>query len=60
MVKQADILILDEAISAVDDKTEDMALEMINLLCPNSTIIVIAHHGMGIKLCNRSIIIDKQ
>jgi len=54
------ILILDEAFSAMDLKTEKKILKKIFLNFKNMTIINIAHKGQSLELCNKVYDLDKK
>jgi ABC-type multidrug transport system fused ATPase/permease subunit len=43
LLKKPDILILDEATSALDSESERMIMKSIDVIAPNTTILVIAH-----------------
>jgi len=54
------ILILDEAFSAMDLKTEKKILKKIFLNFKNMTIINIAHKGQSLELCNKVYDLNKK
>lgn len=47
------ILILDEATSSLDNKTEQKVMEAINKLREDITILIIAHRLNTLKNCNK-------
>lgn len=51
LYKQADILVLDEATSALDNATEVAAMEAIEGLCDELTILIIAHRVSTLNNC---------
>lgn len=53
--KQSQIIILDEATSAVDNKTEQMIMTSINNNSRDITLIIIAHRIATLKKCTRII-----
>ncbi len=53
LLKNPKLLILDEAFSALDAKTEKNILNKINKNYKNITIINIAHKGESLKFCNK-------
>lgn len=57
ILKDAPILILDEATSAVDTQTEKLIQEALNKLKENKTTVVIAHRLSTIKEANQIIVI---
>ena len=59
ILKNAPILILDEAMAAVDSENEKLIEEAINDLSKNKTVITIAHHLNTIKNSNQIIVINK-
>tara|TARA_X000000950_G_scaffold45778_1_gene52131 strand:- start:20445 stop:22160 length:1716 start_codon:yes stop_codon:yes gene_type:complete len=54
-----DILVLDEATSSLDDKTESQVMNSVNMLKDLKTIIIIAHRLSTIKNCDRVFRIEK-
>ena len=59
ILKNAPILILDEAMAAVDSENEKLIEEAINDLSKNKTAITIAHHLNTIKNSNQIIVMNK-
>ena len=61
ILKDAPILILDEATSNLDSKTEQMIQESLNLLIADKskTVIAIAHRLSTLKYMDRIIVMDK-
>lgn len=59
MVKGADILILDEATSSLDTKTERLIQEAIDEAIKDRTCIVIAHRLSTIKNADKIVAIEK-
>ena len=59
MLKSPSILILDEATSSLDSKSEKKIQDAINKLMHGKTSLIIAHKFSTIKKCDRIILIDK-
>ena len=59
ILKNAPILILDEAMAAVDSENEKLIGEAIDDLRKDKTVIIIAHHLNTIKDSDQIIVIDK-
>ncbi|RRD95748.1 ABC transporter ATP-binding protein [Clostridiales bacterium COT073_COT-073] len=59
ILKNAPILILDEAMAAVDSENERLIGEAIRDLSKNKTIITIAHHLNAIRDSDQIIVMDK-
>ena len=57
-LKDVEAYIFDEATSALDQYSESLIHEVINKICEDKTIIVIAHRQSSIDLCNRIITIS--
>lgn len=51
--KQADVLILDEATSSLDSKTEEAVISSIMEASEDLTIIMIAHRTTTLRFCNK-------
>ncbi len=58
-LKAAPILILDEALAAIDKENENLILESINKLKENKTVITVSHRLNTIKNTNQIILMDK-
>ena len=59
MLKSPSILILDEATSSLDSKSEKKIQDAINKLMHGKTSLIIAHKFSTIKKCDKIILIDK-
>ena len=59
MAKSADVLILDDAVSAVDTKTEAGILHTLQTEFANKTIILIAHRVSTIQHLDKILLIDE-
>ena len=59
MLKSPSILILDEATSSLDSKSEKKIQDAINKLMEGKTSLIIAHKFSTIKKCDKIILIDK-
>jgi len=59
MLKSPSILILDEATSSLDSKSEKKIQDAINKLMKGKTSLIIAHKFSTIKKCDKIILIDK-
>ncbi|WP_432402044.1 ABC transporter ATP-binding protein [Wukongibacter sp. M2B1] len=59
LIKEAPILILDDAVSAVDTDTEEKILSSLKLERKNKTTIIIAHRISTIKDCDHIVFLDE-
>lgn len=58
MIEDAPLLILDEATSSVDTRTELLVQEAMNALMEGRTSFIIAHRLSTIRKCDRIIVLD--
>ncbi len=58
MAISPDIIVLDEATSSIDSKTESLIQKAIELLLKNRTAVVIAHRLSTIKNCDEILVLD--
>lgn len=59
LLKEAPILILDEATSSLDSSTELKILESIKTLKHKPTCLIITHRASALSICNRVLKLDK-
>lgn len=59
IIKDPEILILDDCLSAVDTKTEDAILNRLTKLRTNKTTIIISHRISTIKSAENIVLLDK-
>ncbi|MDD5071061.1 MAG: ABC transporter ATP-binding protein [Candidatus Omnitrophica bacterium] len=59
LIRDTDILILDEAMNSVDEPTERLVQQAIAQASVNRTIIIVAHRFSTIKNADRIIVIEK-
>lgn len=59
LYKNSSVLVFDEATNALDNTTEELVMNGINLLRENHTIFFIAHRLTTIKDCDIIIVLDK-
>ena len=59
LIKDPSVLILDDAVSAVDTKTEESILNHLDLVRQNKTTITIAHRISTIKDCSCIYVLDE-
>lgn len=55
LYRNNEILVLDEATSTLDIKTEDEILDTLSNLKKSKTIMIISHRNNAIKICDRVI-----
>jgi ABC-type multidrug transport system fused ATPase/permease subunit len=60
LVRKAPFLILDEATSSLDEKTELLVLESLNKLKPKPTCLIITHRKSILKYCDRQLKIENK
>jgi ATP-binding cassette subfamily B protein len=58
IVREPKILILDDCLSAVDTKTENVILNNLKGIMANRTSVVISHRVSSAKLADRIIVLD--
>lgn len=58
LYKQAEVLVLDEATSSLDNETEGEVINSIDQLSSDVTILMVAHRLTTLKNCNKIIQID--
>ncbi len=59
LIKNSDLLILDDSLSAVDTKTEQAIIENIKLYRSNQTNIIISHRLSAVKGADEIIVMDR-
>ena len=57
-LRKSKVIILDEATSSVDQKTEDIISGAVETMFKDSTVIIIAHRINTVKKCDRIIVMD--
>lgn len=60
ILKNAPILILDEATSAADPENQAEIDKAIENLCEGKTVIIVAHRLGALKICDRVAVVEKQ
>ena len=58
ILRKSKIIILDEATSSVDQKTEDIITNAVDTMFKDSTVITIAHTINTVKSCDRIIVMN--
>ena len=59
ILRKSKIILLDEATSSVDQKTEDIITNTVDNMFKDSTVITIAHRINTVKSCDRVIVMDQ-
>lgn len=59
LIKNSDLLILDDCLSAVDTETEEIILTNLERITKNSTTIIVSHRISSIKHADSVIVLDK-
>lgn len=59
LVRQSEVLIMDEATNALDAMTEERITETLRSLGRDKTLIVISHHLSSIRYCDDLIVLDQ-
>ncbi|MBB1472241.1 ABC transporter ATP-binding protein [Luteimonas sp. MC1782] len=59
LYKQADVLVFDEASSALDTGTEAAVMEAVGQLGPELTVIIIAHRVQTLRVCDLVLRLDE-
>ena len=60
ILKKSDILILDEATNALDNKTEKLVMQYLFKVFKNKIIIIISHDKRLFNLCDYTLTINKK
>lgn len=58
LIKNPDILLLDDCLSAVDTETEESILNNLEIVCKNKTTIIVSHRVSSAKNANKIIVLD--
>jgi len=58
LVKEPKILILDDSLSAVDTKTENVILDSLQRVMKNRTSLIISHRVSSVKLADEILVLD--
>ena len=59
ILRKSKIIILDEATSSVDQKTEDIITNAVETMFRDSTVITIAHRINTVKACDKVIVLEE-
>ena len=59
ILRKSKIIILDEATSSVDQRTEDIISNTVDNMFKDSTVITIAHRINTVKKCDRIVVMDE-
>lgn len=58
LIKNPDVLLLDDCLSAVDTETEETILNNLEIVCKNKTTIIVSHRVSSAKNANKIIVLD--
>ena len=58
-MREPKILILDDCLSAVDTKTENVILNNLNRIMENRTSLIISHRVSSVKLADKILVLDE-
>ncbi len=58
LIKESEIILLDEATSSLDNETQDYIHESIRKISKDYTILIIAHRLSTVKDCDKIIVVD--
>ena len=59
LIKDSEILLLDDCLSAVDTDTEEKILKNLKYFCKNKTMIIVSHRISSVKDADIIIVLDK-
>ena len=59
ILRKSKVIILDEATSSVDQRTEDIITSAVDNMFKDSTVITIAHRINTVKKCDRIVVMDE-
>ena len=59
ILRKSKVIILDEATSSVDQRTEDIISNAVDNMFKDSTVITIAHRINTVKKCDRIVVMDE-
>lgn len=59
IIKNPQILIFDDCLSAVDTQTEERILQNLKVLSENRTTVIISHRVSSVKHCDKIILLDE-
>lgn len=58
LIKNPEILLLDDCLSAVDTETEETILNNLDIVCKNKTTIIVSHRVSSAKNADKIIVLD--
>lgn len=58
LIKNPEILLLDDCLSAVDTETEETILNNLDIICKNKTTIIVSHRVSSAKNADKIIVLD--